>query len=244
MIVNYKMNGWGVVTQRAHGLLAFQIAVRWRKKDQGPRWEEFLVAVADHDGAQIELERRDLLTPEGGPLDYKSAKFELEHGQRTMESALGKSRYIALLCSMHLEFITGDQENNNAPAQQFFKTQKILRTQWRKQLGITEARARFDYALLEWCDALSLLICQRENQPEERPAEIGAGPDNNAYQMVQTGSSILTVSPWPFEEDQFEVHFERRVLQQLKFRSAEQFKKVFMKASVKEKSWTIRKGKS
>jgi hypothetical protein len=58
---------------------------------------------------------------------------------------------------------------------------------------------------------------------------------------VQTGPGILTVSPWPFQPLRFEVRFERRTLQQLKFRSAEQFKKVFQKAPVKEKVWMLKK---
>jgi hypothetical protein len=241
MIVNYKSNGWEVITQQTHGLLAFQLARQWREQDRCKRWDEFLVAVADHDDAQVELQRDDLLTAEGGPLDFTMKAFELEHGLRTMEMATAKSRYIALICSMHLDFIGGEKEDLNANVQQFFKTQKILRTGWRKQLMMTELEAKFDYALLEWCDALSLLICQRENQPEERSVQISNGPDNKEYKLVQTNPGVLTVSPWPFHAEYFEVRFERRTLQQLKFRSADQFKKVFQKAAVKEKCWMLKK---
>jgi hypothetical protein len=241
LIVNYKENGWEVITQRAHGLLAAQLALQWQKADRPKRWAELLVAIADHDDAQVELQRGDLLTPQGGPLDFKMKHFELEHGLRTIESALSKSRYIALLCSMHLDFIAGKKTDQSASVQQFLKTQKILRTFWRRQLGIKEAEAVFDYGLLEWCDALSLLICQHENQPAERAVEISSGPDNKRYQLIQPASGSLTVRPWPFEAEQFEVRFEKKTLQQLKFRSCDQFKKVFLKAAVKEKCWLIKK---
>src|ERR1700712_4618830 len=105
MIVNYKANGWEIITQRAHGLLAFQLAMHWPAKRHCNRWAELLVAIADHDDAHTELQREDLLTAHGGPLDFKMKGFDIEHGLRTMEFALSKSRYIALLCSLHLDFI-------------------------------------------------------------------------------------------------------------------------------------------
>jgi hypothetical protein len=30
MIVNYKVNGWEIVTQRTHALLAMQLALQWK----------------------------------------------------------------------------------------------------------------------------------------------------------------------------------------------------------------------
>ena len=68
MIVNYTEQGWEIITQRAHGLLAVQIAMQWRIKDRPERWVETLIAIADHDDAQTELEDDDLLTPQGGPV--------------------------------------------------------------------------------------------------------------------------------------------------------------------------------
>jgi hypothetical protein len=241
MIVNYRANGWEIITQRTHALLALQLALHWKNSGRSSRWPELLVAIADHDDAQIELQRDDLLTEQGGPLDFKMRDFKLEHGQRTMEFAISKSRYIALLCSMHLEFIAGEPGKHAAPVHRFLTTQKALRSSWRRQLKIGEAVAQQDYRLLEWCDALSLLICQRDNQPEERHVEISQGPDGQTYHLAQPAPGVLSVTPWPFEEEKFEVRFERRELQQLKFRSCEQFKKVFLKASVQEKSWQIKR---
>ena len=241
MIVNYKVNGWEIITQRTHGLLALQLALKWRIEERGDRWPELLVAIADHDDAHVELQRNDLLTQQGGPLDFKMRDFKLEHGLRTMEFAISKSRYIALICSMHMEFIAGDSASQVAAVQQFLKSQRSLRTVWRRQLNIKEAEAQKDYRLLEWCDAFSLLICQRENQPEERWVEISHGPNGGSYKMSQPEDNALTVVPWPFEDDQFEVKFERRELQQLKFSSCNQFKKAFLEAPVKEKIWQIKK---
>lgn len=241
MIVNYKANGWEVITQRTHGLLAMQLAYHWKTNPAEKRKAELLVAIADHDDAHTELQREDILTEQGGPLDFKMRPFTLGHGQRTMELAMSKSRYIALLCSMHLDFIAGEADQQSAAVKQFLATQKIMRVTWRRQLELSTEEARCAYQLMEWCDALSLLLCQRDNQPEERWVEISRGPDDKSYRLSQPATGVLTVSPWPFELDQFEIRFERRELQQLKFRSAEQFKKVFSKATVKEKTWLLKR---
>lgn len=142
---------------------------------------------------------------------------------------------------MHLDFIAGDKAQQTAAVQKFLTAQKALRGTWRRQLAITEEEALADYQLLQWCDALSLLICQRKHQPEQRRTEICAGPGDTTYDLAQPAPGILTVTPWPFVEDQFEVRLERRELLQLKFGGCPQFKKVFEKATVKETCWLIQK---
>jgi hypothetical protein len=57
MIVNYTEAGWEVITQRAHGLLAAQIAGQWKHIVRTGRWTETLLAIAEHDDAQVELAR-------------------------------------------------------------------------------------------------------------------------------------------------------------------------------------------
>src|ERR1700761_2736053 len=138
MIVNYRANGWEIITQRTHALLALQLALHWKNSGRSCRWAELLVAIADHDDAQTELQRGDLLTEQGGPMDFRMKEFRLEHGQRTMEFAISKSRYIALLCSMHLDFIAGEPGKQPAPVRRFLTTQKALRSTWRRQLKMDE----------------------------------------------------------------------------------------------------------
>eukprot|EP01037_Dinobryon_pediforme_P013148 gene13148-13250_t len=118
------------------------------------RWIETLLAIAEHDDAQVELERVDLLTPQGGPVDFKMKVFDERHCIQTLDFAWPKSRNIALLCSMHLEFIYGAACAENAKAAKFIKEQKLLQKHWRKELNLTTAEAPRDYRLLEWCDAL------------------------------------------------------------------------------------------
>jgi len=136
MIANYTEGGWEIITQRAHGLLAAQIAAQWKFSARNKRWAELLLAIAEHDDGQVELERDNLLTPQGGPVDFKMKKFEQRHCTRTMDLAISKSRYIALLCAMHLEFVYGKECAENAAARKFMAAQRVLQKQWRKALNI------------------------------------------------------------------------------------------------------------
>ncbi|MDN3550198.1 DUF3891 family protein [Mucilaginibacter aquaedulcis] len=241
MIINYTEAGWEIITQRAHGQLAAQIAYHWSHTIRTERWLETLLAIAEHDDAQVELERDNLLTPQGGPVNFKMKVFEQRHCTQTMDFALSKSRYIALLCSMHLDFIYGADCAGNAHAIRFLKTQKALQKTWRRELNLTIAEAERDYRLLEWCDALSLLLCQRENQPEARAVEISNGPNDKSYQLIQTAADTLTVAPWPFELPAFELYYETRLIPQLTFKDAAEFRNAFRAAKVSEKRWQFQR---
>src|SRR6195952_3857122 len=137
MIANYTEQGWEIITQRAHGLLAAQIAAQWQHTIRTERWTETLLAIAEHDDAQVELERDNLLTPQGGPVNFKMKNFEKRHGTQTMNFALSKSRYIALPCSMHLDFVYGKECAGNPEAAKFMKQQKLLQQRWRKELSLS-----------------------------------------------------------------------------------------------------------
>lgn len=243
MIVTYKEEGWQIITQRSHGLLAAQLAAHWRRKDRPARWTETLLAIAEHDDAENELDGENLLTPTGGPLNFDMKGFDLPHVQKLSSLTVTKSRYIALLTSMHMLFLYGQFEEGNPEAKRFLNGQKEMQKGWRKELGLSKEEADRCYDLVEWCDALSLLLCKGEAPPEKRSLEISKGPDQKMYYLVQPDEHSFTVEPWPFEEVSFDVCFETRTLPQLQFASSEEFRQAFLKASVTETVWPFRKTK-
>ncbi|MFD0764051.1 DUF3891 family protein [Mucilaginibacter lutimaris] len=241
MIVNYTEQGWEIITQRAHGLLAAQIAMQWRKKDRPERWTETLIAIADHDDAQIELEADDLLTAQGGPVDFSMKKFEPEHCERLYHFSISKSRYIALLTSIHLCFLHKDEGKTDPEVKAFLNAQKKLQKGWMSELNITQKEIDRAYGLLEWCDAFSLLLAQHYVQPENRTIEVSQGPDNEQYKLMRNPNGSLTIKPWPFEDDSFTLTLESRTLATLQFKNGGQFKKELMGAGVVEKFWKLEK---
>ena len=211
MIVNYTEQGWEIIMQRAHGLLAAQIAMQWRKKNRPERWAETLIAIADHDDAQTELDDDDVLTPQGGPVNFKMKKFEPGHCKLLYDLSLSKSRYIALLTSMHMVFLYSGEAETNPEVKPFLAAQNKLQAQLRKQLHVAQKEADRAYGLLEWCDAFSLLLAQDAVQPEERVIEVGQGPDNKQYKLMRNKNGSLTVKPWPFNDKSFDLTIETRV---------------------------------
>lgn len=241
MIVNYTAEGWEVITQRAHGMLAAQVGFYWKKEERPERWIETLLAIAEHDDAEVELEREELLTETGGPLDFSMKKFDLAHCNKVSLLTRTKSRYIALLTSMHMQFLYSKEASQNPQAAHFLEEQEKLRAAWMRELGIQAGEAKKIYALLEWCDAFSLIICQRKLQPEKRALEISTGPDNTLYNLYQLSEKSISVDPWPFEDDRFIVRYESRLISQLQFRNAQQFRKAFLDTTPQQHSWEVQR---
>lgn len=244
MIVTYKEDGWQVVTQRSHGILAAQLGAQWRLKNRPARWTETLLAIAEHDDAEVELDGENLLTPTGGPLNFDMKVFDLAHCEKLSMLTQTKNRYIALLTSLHMEFLYRKDASKNPACKSFLKKQTTLREKWRKALRLTEAETMRIYDLMEWCDACSLLLCQCSLQPEKRKLEISTGPDKKMYHVVQTSDETITIEPWPYETKSFNISFEYRIIKQLQFASSADFRKAFLKAPVEEQVWIVSRQKA
>lgn len=116
-----------------------------------------------------------------------------------------------------------------------------MQHKWLKELEITKDEALRIYDLLEWCDALSLLICKNEIQPEERRTEISIGPDKKKYHLVQLNENTLSVDPWPFDATCFQVNYDYRVIPQIQFSSSKEFRNNFLAVDTLEKRWQLKK---
>lgn len=239
MIVNYTKKGWQVVTQRQHGILAALFAAEWKISERPERWMETLLAIAEHDDAEIELDGENLLTDSGGPLNFDMKEFDEAYYEKLLRLTITKNRYIALLISFHIEFLCRKSAETNSKAKSFLKEQGILRQKWMHELNLKEKDVLRTYDLLEWCDACSLLLCQDLVQPQKRKLEISTGPDKNSYYVQQAGAQKLTITPWPFETEKFVVRFEYRLLDQLQFKSSAEFRKEFLSAEVRETIWEV-----
>ncbi|KQR67729.1 DUF3891 family protein [Pedobacter sp. Leaf176] len=219
MIVAYEEQGWKVITQRAHGLLAGQICAQWKLTDQPERWVETLVATTEHDDVFNEFERNPLIDDNGAPINFKETRFDLDCSTKLINMALTKSRFIALLIGRHIQFTHG----SDPLAKQFIANLKKQEPKWLKEAGVTEKSLDMAYELLEFCDAFSLLICQSQIPPEGRRVEISSGPDGTPYVLYQK-EEVIRVEPWPFATDHFSVLFEARTIKKLKFRNDAEFR--------------------
>ncbi|NIJ54443.1 DUF3891 family protein [Dyadobacter arcticus] len=237
MIVTYTEEGWSIILQRSHGLLAGQICGHWKRSKQPERWVETLIATAEHDDVSNELNSSDLLTQSGGPKNFKANKFNKEECDHLLARAIEKGLYVALLIARHVTFLYGKEPS----AKTYFAALKKREKEWIRQTKTTSEEIAASYELVEFCDAMSLLICQDLIQPEERKIEISTGPGGAHYELWKRDDQHLIVSPWPFEEDSFTANYETRSIAQLAFKNDTEFKEILESSEVTLMSLKISK---
>ncbi|WP_262918509.1 DUF3891 family protein [Telluribacter sp. SYSU D00476] len=241
MIVKTIPEGWEVIYQRAHGLLAAQLANQWKVVDRPPYWTHTLIAIAEHDDGMAESQSQENLTEAGAPKHFQLLKYSATQYRNVMEIAASKSRWNALMTSLHMSFLYEGIKHEDKELEQFIKEQDRYQKQLLKELLIDRKVAEQAYQFVEWCDALSLLLCMDQVQSDQRRMDISKGPDGIMYQIWQDTKGTLRVDPWPFEAGQFEVEVEYRHLHQLQFKTVEQLNRALNEAEVQARSWEFRK---
>ncbi|PRY10883.1 uncharacterized protein DUF3891 [Pontibacter ummariensis] len=239
MIVNAISQGWEVIYQQAHGILAAQLARRFKPELQCPYWLETIVAIANHDNRQKVWRGKDGLTPAGAPADFSLLPVTLEQARELMHAVRFQSQWVTLLTSMHMSFLYEGSRGEDKDTDAFLDEQLTLQSTICQRLTVSEEEAARAYAVMQWCDSLSLILCRQELPAGERALEIAQGPDGQAYFVRQLKDKTVHVEPWPFAEAQVQVQVECRILEQLQFQDDEALSQALHQAEVKRKSWTL-----
>jgi hypothetical protein len=241
MIVTQINSGWQVINQQAHGMLAVQLALHWQDRKRPTNWIETLVALTEHDDGQDPWEGRNHLTEAGAPLHFQILQYSVEQCRQMIEISLQKSRWNALMLSMHTSFLYEPKRGQDKKLDEFLDQQIDNQKKWRTMYGATKATAQYAYDFVQWCDALSLVLCMDEIPPEERRLEVSVGPDGIAYYILQRKDGSLSVDPWPFDEPTVNVHVEAFELTQLAFTDDKELYNAIQRAPFQVKEWTFRK---
>ena len=237
MIVKSIPIGWEVIYQRAHGLLAAELAFHWKVAERPPYFMQTLLAIAEHDDGVPESRAPENLTEAGAPKHFKLLGRSAQQYRNVMEISTAKSRWNALMTSMHTTFLYEDKKYEDRDIEEFIQEQHVFQKKLFKDLEITKKEAERAYRFVEWCDALSLLLCMEQIQPEQRRMDVSVGPDGTMHQIWQDEKERLHVEPWPFEPDAFTVEVEYRELAQLQFKNADELDEGLRQASVKARKW-------
>ncbi|KAB8318815.1 DUF3891 family protein [Tolypothrix campylonemoides VB511288] len=238
MIANLHEKGWEVIYHRAHALLAAQIAGHWHPEKRPLRWLETIAAISHHDDLEKEWEGNHL-TEAGAPLDFTLAKgTDVNKLWQLTQNARYRGRWVAMLISMHMSFLNEGKRGESPELDSFLDKQLQNQEQWRKELNITKDEAAQAYEFFQWCDRLSLILCNHVLPVGERALEIATLPDGNRYDVIEYADGV-TVKPWPFLEDKFTVNVEATYLQQLKFESNEELTQALQTAPIKTLEWTF-----
>ncbi|OKL41006.1 DUF3891 family protein [Pontibacter flavimaris] len=241
MIVNQIPEGWEVIYQQAHGILAAELAYRLRPELQCAHWVETLVAIANHDNRQRTWRGKDGLTPAGAPADFMLQPNTLAQARALMHAVRFQGRWVALLTSLHMSYLYEGRRGERKATDSFLDEQQELQKSCLKSLGISQKQAAQAYALMQWCDRLSLILCRNELPADERALEITTGPDGKPYFVKQVQTRAVHVEPWPFAQKEFEVQVEYRVLTQLQYKNDKELAQALHQAEVKYKRWKLQK---
>ena len=240
MIVHSTNQGWDIIHQQAHGLLAYQIGTNWQTGQRPIYWSETLTALLEHDDGQNPFAGKNHLSEAGAPLSFES--FSVAQCHRMIDIALRKSRWNALIVSHHATFLYEPKRGEDTALDTFLDQQRDNQEKWRKAYRATRKEVMYAYDFVQWCDALSLILCRSELPPEARQLEISKGPDGTRHFIQQrTDDQTLCVSPWPFETDEFSVHIEVYPLNQLRFKNDTALYNAINDAPVEVREWVFKK---
>lgn len=242
MIVNYTPDGWQIIYQQAHALLAAQLGWQWPTQGPHDRWVGLLVALAQHDDEQRDWDGHYGLTPAGAPANFTMQELSIEQATGLMRAARFQGRWRCLLTSMHLSTLYESLRGQNPQIDAFLDEQLANQKRWRRELKMNQEEARQAYDLLHWCDRLSLILCRHELPEMGRTLEIYTGSNGQRYDVVQPETNApLTVQPWPFREKSFEVSVEAKTLRQLQFKDDAELAAALREASVETLTWKFKK---
>ncbi|MVM36351.1 DUF3891 family protein [Spirosoma sp. HMF4905] len=239
MIVKSRDFGWEIIHQQAHGLLAFQLALHWLPDNRPIHWVETLVAITEHDDGQDTWQGRHHLTQAGAPMDFQIQHYSVAQARRMVEIALEKSRWNALMVSMHASFLYEPMRHERKEMAEFLDQQRNNQRDWRRAMKATKQQAQYAYAFLQWCDAFSLILCQDLVPPMGRRLEISPGPEDRPYFVFRQSDGSLCVDPWPFETKTFAVGIECFQLKQLAFKSDQELYETIQQAEVLRQEWIL-----
>lgn len=241
MIANQHQKGWEIIYHRAHALLAAQLAGHWHRKDRPQRIIETVAAISHHDDLEREWEGNHL-TEVGTPLDFTlETKLDIKKLRDFTQAARYRGRWVAMLISMHVSFLTEGKRGESSELDSFLDEQIEHQKQWRKELKISKKEAEQAYAFFQWCDRLSLILCNHELPAGERALEISVGPDGKRYDVMQTKDGTVTIKPWPFEEETLTVNVEACYLEQVTFENNAELTAALQQAPIKTLEWTFAK---
>ena len=244
MIVNPTPDGWQVIYQQAHALLAAQLLWTWPPTLPPERWVGLLAATAQHDDEQAAWHGRGGhhgLTPAGAPANFTQKEFSLEQATGVLAAARFQGQWRSLLTSLHLSCLYEPLRDQNPVATKFLDELKASQTQWRRALKIKKAEADAAYALLQWADRLSLILCRHELPEMGRRLEVAPGPDGQHYTVRQPDpAGPVLLHPWPYANaKELEVSIECSALTQLSYPDDAALATALRTASVSTLRWTL-----
>ncbi len=247
MIVRNVELGWEIVFQSAHALLAGRLATQLRQLPKIHYWSETLAAIVDHDDHKEPFGKNVYLTELGVPKDFTqfryTARERFEEVLRRIDSGYRKHRWIGLLAARHAEELYR-HKNVSKKLKELLGAERQKRAVVLLELKTTGEALEAAYAVLQWCDRTSLILCQNALPAMHRRIEIASLGDGKRYEIWENEDRTVSVEPWPFSSEIIDVHVEVRTVAQLTFKGDRELERRLQECAVEDRCWNFRKCES
>lgn len=238
MICKRHAEGWEIIYQRNHALLAADMLADWAEARRPQPWFQLLNACSQHDHGWMENEKDPLVDEQGHPVDFLHMTVEssIAMSRRNLRNAEAQSRWCAILVARHLEYLSTFKDDAESSA--FGTEVQRLRRDWMAEVGAKEAHVEEMYELLCWADSLSLLVCCEASDFTRSLALRAQGQEFSAREV---GGGVWTVSPWPYRSDRLHLEYEVRLLSQPRFADAQAFRETLSRTPVTLRALELRR---
>jgi len=222
MIVRSVDEGWTIVFQTSHGLLAQRIASCLDVAKELPYWFETQVAIGVHDDLHqvYEKGKREHLTQAGAPRDFTlipmSDEDRVVKMQDRIDEGFCKHSWLGVMQSKHAECLYRG-EDTATKMQGMLDMEKKRREFVLTQLHIDATMVQKTYDWMHLSDRLSLILCGDDVPAMNRRLEIITNHEGTRFEIWQDERDRIRVSPWPFGEDNVDLSIEYRIVKQLSF---------------------------
>ncbi|SDS74705.1 Protein of unknown function [Gillisia sp. Hel1_33_143] len=247
MIVNSTNKGWEIFSHSAHGLLAGNIAFHLAKKFQHLNWVATLTAIIEHDDRQLHFEEKNYLTEIGTPQDFLNEERKpmeiIKRSKRLLFEAEKKSTWVAILIIHHLQYIYSDDASKNKSLSNFLNKLGTVKKNYMKPYNLKSEDIINIYQIMIFADRCSLILCQHAIPTKKRKLEINKSIENKTYFIWNNDPNEVIVEPWIFDDTNFKLSCEYKLLDQSAFTNNKEFEDVLHKTPVKIKNWRFVKGK-
>ncbi|MDY7103335.1 MAG: DUF3891 family protein [Actinomycetota bacterium] len=259
MIVADADNGqlW-LVNQTTHALMAAELCRHWGNRDvEAPRMiEVVLAAIAQHDNGWYEEEARPRLDPDGRPMSFMTGppwSEKLDLWRRGIRRAFDQHPYAGVLVARHaatlyqpsLSLLSG--EELVATREFVEQTQPATTARARELLAghgswaelLTDEAIEASTRLLKVGDHVSLRVLV----PYAERGVLDHGPVDHRGTttplQITHGEGAITIDPWPYGVDSFDVEVWGRKLDRRTFADIASYRDALAAAPLRVRRWRV-----
>lgn len=229
MIVNKSKSGWEIIQQPAHALLAMEICTRLDLSNfSTSEYTAIQAAIALHDDQEAYYNHGSYLSEEGTPLDFcflpMNDPMRTKQAKRIIRGGFLKSSLVGCLILEHYFQLYREKDIQNEMKAALDEGQ--IRINKLKEDGkVSKEQIEKCYAVMGFCDRLSLTLCKNDIPEMDRLLEIGfLHSVGETVFLKRENNEVLICSPWPFAESSIEIFVETYQTRELTFDSDEQLK--------------------